>query len=265
MNAIDIKIMKLYQEYLPFLPKGKCLYSYSDEYEQEGNIRLLFGYFRNVSIKKLENPTLFDMLFTSDDYKDEDFSTLLIENIKRYEEYNEISVDGRIDVDCINLNHKINGKRKHNFGFIVLNPFETKPDNMLENDFKEKERDFLIKQINILQPDAIIIPEYVDDGYADHTYDFNVKQMEKYRKLFGRDIIFYPIPFTSTFIKKYENGDVEDYVSHLSLIEGVEKIDTKIYIYKYCDHDDIDYIDVLLQILANHIINNTKKRKLWQV
>lgn len=259
MNAFDIQIMKLYQEYFPFLPKGKCLRSYSDEYEQEGNIRLLFGYFRNESIEELENPTLFDMMLTSDGYKDEDFSTLLVENIKRYGD--EISYGVRREVDCINLNHKINGNRKHNFGFIVLNPFETKPDNILEKDFKEKERDFLIKQINILQPDAIIISEFVDEPPANHTYDLNVEQMEKYRKLFGRDIIFYPIPFTSAFIKKYENENVENYVSHLSLIEGVDKIDTKIYIYKYGDLERINYIEDLLQILANHIINNTKKRK----
>lgn len=255
MNAIDIKIMKLYQEYFPFLHKGKFLPSCSDEYEQEGNIRLLFGSFRNVSIEELENPTLFDMMSTYCEYKDEDFSTLLVDNIQRYG--NVISYNERSKVDCINLNHKINGNRKHNFGSIVLNPFETKPDNILENDFKEKEREFLIKQINILQPDAIIINEYVDDSRANHTCDLNVEQMEKYRKLFGRDIIFYPIPFTSAFIKKYES---EDYSSHLSLIEGVDKIDTKIYIYKYGDLELINYIEDLLQILANHIINNTKRR-----
>ncbi len=255
MNATDIKLMKLYKEYFPFLPKEReRLRFYSDEYEQEGNIRLLFGYFR-CEPKEVDNFTLTDMIYvkTSDDRHDLLDSTLLIENLK--ENQMKYGVEDlsyyRDDIDSININRRINGNRKNNYGYIALNPFGNKPQNITE-----KEREFLMKQINILQPDAIIISESIDERSLSPSEDLDV---EKYRKVFGRDIIFYPIPFTSAFIKKYDNN--YDYTSHLSLIEGVKQINTKIYIYKCWNCDRIDYIDDLLQIIANHIIRNTKKHK----
>ena len=245
MNATDIKLMTLYEEYLPFL-RGK-MPSCSDEYVQEGYIRLLFGVFENEKkYGNLNNKSLLDMLYIPGKNNDIDYFSVSVENELFM---NEHFSDGyRPEADYFNIDKFVNSDKKGGYQCIALNPFGNKPENMSEKEFKETERVFLAKQINILRPDAIIIADYYHKDFLD---------VNKLKKILGEDIVFTPIPYTPNYIKKW--GYDESY--NLSLIEGVKGLEAKIYIYKYDEYDKPEHFKDLVTIISNHIKQHYKRKQ----
>lgn len=187
MNATEKKLMTLYHEYFPYLRKSKnYLPSCSDEYLQDGNIRLLFGYFINdYTEEELKNPTIYDLIYSSEKYDNDYAYSKISPNYYKENEWNYAN-DANI-INTLYVNKNINGSRKNNFEYIALNPFGNKPNDVSEEEFKEKEIEFLSKQINILTPNSIIIACQVRERNDDLDID-------EFKKIFGNDIIINDYP-----------------------------------------------------------------------
>ena len=247
MNIIDKQLIELYQEYFPFLIKQKgVLQTCSDEYTKEGNIRLLFGYYGKNNKGTLENAKVFDLIDTYSEYYDIIYPRCSFENFKdKVEEFN-YSYYGE-EINIININRNINGERRHNFAHIRLNPFGENINNMSEQQYKERQKEFLIKQINILKPDAIIIGTEVfsaGDGVTSKTK----KQLQE---SFGRNIVFFPLPIPAKFLRQYD-------LNHLSAIIGVKELNIPIIVFSCDVYQHEDYVSTFLKIISDYILKNTK-------
>lgn len=247
MNATEKKLMTLYHEYFPYLRKSKnYLPSCSDEYLQDGNIRLLFGYFKNERTDEYLGSVSFGDMIDISHYKDSAYDDYSFENNEIKEFYYSNAGE---EINVININRNVNGDRKNNFIFIQLNPFGSRPENITEQDFECKKRDFIIAQINILQPDAVVIGCVSDDSNDESDVDI-------FKNVFGKDIILYPIQFPPNFIKKYE---LENENLHLLLIKGIKELKIPIYVFKWDIYNSPELVKDFLKIISENIIKNIKK------
>lgn len=250
MNIIDKQLFELYQEYFPFLIQKKgVLQTCSDEYIKEGNIRLLFGYYgENKDIKDiLKNAEVLDLVDTSCKYVDDIiYSRCSFENFKdKVEEFN-YSYYGEV-INIVNINRNLNGERRDNFAHIRLNPFRKNINNLSEQQYKEKQKEFLIKQINILKPDAIIIGSEVYNQCEGLTS----KTKKQLQESFGTNIVFYPLPLPAKFLHQNESN-------HLSAIIGIKDLKIPIIVFSWDMYHDQDYVSTFLKIISDYILKNTK-------
>lgn len=263
MNTIETnnKLMELYKDNFPQLLKYPYLLPLcQEEYTREDNIKLVFGSY-NLP------PSYLDISIT-------DVSQLTYIQNKRYkyfryspeyykEEGLKISEDENIqhnfnDLFKFHINSFVNGNRMLNCCEILLHPFN-REDNISKDILQEKEQSFLFSQINILQPDALII--YIDDSSDDF---FSSSMSETIKNTFGQNTVFYPIPFPPSFIEKYKTEEDVDHMLKLFSVENITDLHTKVYVCSWeyynmapTNSNNKDYMIDLLKILSNTI----KKQK----
>lgn len=229
MNAIDIKMNELRKEYIPY--SDKDLYYCYDEYYQKGNIRLLFGMFGGEFFGKyLDNGNSPFYYYDTDyvQYSKDNYDQIVIRDDYSYK------------IVSIILNRYTNGNKKNNFGLIRLDPFGSEM-------FDEEQRSFLIKEINLLQPDALII------GFELSTDSNKLFDTKRLKCIFGDEIIFYPLPLPPNMNE-----------SHLALIEGIENLNTDVYVLSWDERDFVgDYdgntVSEQLKYISDNIVKTKRK------
>lgn len=256
MNTTEtnIQLRRLYEEYFPYLIKyAKAFPLCNDEYSAPDNIRLLFAnkIENNYLEDELPYPRVDDIVSIQTERRDyfrysrdyfEQEGIKLNENDEYYSSGKKINKH--------HINYFINKGKALNFCEIISNPFYHKTDEMDEENFRNKERTFLFQQINILQPDALVL----DYAYQSAQTYWDSSMVLDLKRIFGDNITFFPMPFQPSFIRKYKIETDDEHKNNFFSVEGVNEIHTKIYVFTWEEYEfDSNYKVDFLKSIAETI------------
>ena len=250
MNNEEKWLFSLCEEYSPYLKKYSNLISPPpNAYWEEGNIRLLFGYFGDpyMSLYISGTPTPSKFIGEPIKFKDYDYSRHSIEYYNDFEHEWDYS-DESENFNIFTINSLINDGKKDNFSFICLNPFN---DEAL-NESYDKLQKFIQEQIEICNPDAVIIG--INNSTSNYFLDEQSK--DRLKMIFGNDIVFFPFPYPADFVKKYK----DDEHNEIALVEGGNLPKSKIYVYTWDCYHEKEYVIDFLKVVSNTIKKNILKK-----